>query len=200
MTHTGSGPLSYVHNISIRTDTPGQDLSSIAAVASLPPGTRAHSVDLSLLLQRVSNVPGVKECAIRRMPNGSISIYTKMHHAVAMWTDGENYYPLSADGTVVNTPTNARSIAHIVFRGTLPNNISEITRAAHNLIGFIDYLEWIEQRRWNIHTTGGITILLPEENPTVAINTLVNLNTNHNILGKELTVIDMRDSSRILVK
>ena len=200
MTRIGSGPLSYVHNISIRTDTPSQDLTAIASAASLAPKTRTNSVDLNILLQRVSNVPGVKGCAIRRLPNGNIMIYATMHHAVALWTDGENYFPLSADGTIVNTPTTTRSIAHIVFRGTIPNDISEITNSAHNLIGYIDYLEWIEQRRWNIRTTGGITIMLPEQDPTAAINTLVGLNTNHGILGKDITTIDMRDSSRILVK
>ena len=200
MVATGHGPLARIRNISISSDTRDQNLSTIAAAASIAPNTPVKSVDLNTLKTRISAVPGVKDCAIRRMPNGNIIIRTNMHQTVALWTDGENYFPLSADGTIVNTPTNVRNIADVVFRGEIPNDISEITRAAHNLVGNIDYMEWIEDRRWNIHTTGGITVMLPETNPETAINTLMALNTNHRILGKAIKIIDMRDDARILVK
>lgn len=200
MVATGHGPLARVRNISISSDARDQNLSAIAAATSIAPNTPVKSVDLDTLKTRISAVPGVKDCAVRRLPNGNIIIRTNMHHTVALWTDGENYFPLSADGTIVNTPTNARNIADVVFRGPVPNDISEITRAAHNLVGNIDYMEWIENRRWNIHTTGGITVMLPETNPESAINTLMTLNTNHRILGKAIKVIDMRDDARILVK
>lgn len=200
MTNMGHGNLAHVHNISISSDTKNQNLSAIAHAVALGPNTKTYSVDLDLLNGRISNVPGVKMSATRRLPNGNIVIRTAMHHAVALWTDGKNYFPLSADGTIVNTPTDVRNIADVVFRGEVPKDISEITRAAHNLIGNIDYLQWIDGRRWNIHTTGGITIMLPEQNPTMAINTLITLNTNHGILGKDIKIIDMRDEARILVK
>ena len=68
------------------------------------------------------------------------------------------------------------------------------------MVADIDYIEWIEDRRWNIHTTGGITIKLPEENFSHAIAELITLNKNQNILDRDIHVIDMRDSARILVK
>ena len=64
----------------------------------------------------------------------------------------------------------------------------------------IDFMEWVENRRWNIHTVNGITVMLPETDPDMAVNTLITLNNNHQILAKNLSVIDMRDSARILVK
>ena len=134
------------------------------------------------------------------MPNGNISVRVALHRAVALWTDGQNFFPLSADGTIVNKPTDVRDASHVVFRGKLPNDITQITNAAHNLVGDLDYMEWIENRRWNMYTNGGITIMLPEENPLAAIGTLISLNTNHNILDKDIKLIDMRDSARILVK
>jgi cell division septal protein FtsQ len=87
-----------------------------------------------------------------------------------------------------------------VLRGRVPNEIGEITKAAHNLIGDLDYLEWIDGRRWNLVTLGGITIMLPENNPISAIGNIVMLDKKHNILSKDIKVIDMRDDTRILVK
>ncbi|MBR2412706.1 MAG: cell division protein FtsQ/DivIB [Alphaproteobacteria bacterium] len=200
MTTTGHGNLARVRNISISADTKNTDLSALAAAISLPPGTNSYSIDLNALNERVASTPGIQYSAVRRMPNGNLSVRVSLYRAVALWTDGEHFYPLSADGTIVNRPTDTRNIGSVVFRGPVPKDISEITKTAHNLIGDLDYLEWIEDRRWNLHTLGGITVMLPENDPISAIGTLITLNTNNNILRKDITTIDMRDTARILVK
>ena len=200
MTAMGQGRNAYITNISISADQSDKDLSAIVAAATMTPNTRSYSVDLNILNTRISGVPGVKTSAVRRMPNGNIAIKVTLYRAVALWTDGENFFPLSADGTIVNKPTDVRDESHVVFRGPIPKDISEITNAAHNLVGDLDYMEWIENRRWNIYTKDGIVVMLPEDNPLAAIGTLVALNGNHDILGKQIKMIDMRDSARILVK
>lgn len=200
MTGLGYGAAARVHNISISADNGNKDLSALAAAAAVAPGTHTYSVDLDALNARIANVPGVRASAVRRLPNGNLSVRVKLYRAVAQWTDGENFFPLSADGTIVRRPADERSPGTVLFRGPLPDDISEITKVAHNLVGHLDYLEWIEQRRWNIVTTGGITVMLPEQDPAAAISSLLVLNKNHNILSKDIKVIDMRDNARILVK
>lgn len=200
MTGIGRGTNAYINNISISADQSDKDLSAIVAAATLAPNTPSYSIDLNMLNERVSKVPGVKKSAVRRMPNGNLSVRVALHRAVALWTDGEHYFPLSADGTIVNKPTDVRDMSHVVFRGKLPDDIAQITNAAHNLVGNLDYMEWIENRRWNMYTNDGIIIMLPEENPTAAIGTLISLHNNHHILDKDIQMIDMRDSARILVK
>lgn len=200
MTGIGRGTNAYINNISISADQSDKDLSAIVAAATLAPNTPSYSIDLNMLNERVSKVPGVKKSAVRRMPNGNLAVRVALHRAVALWTDGEHYFPLSADGTIVNKPTDVRDMSHVVFRGKLPDDIAQITNAAHNLVGNLDYMEWIENRRWNMYTNDGIIIMLPEENPTAAIGTLISLHNNHHILDKDIQMIDMRDSARILVK
>lgn len=200
MIGSGHNPTSYVRNISISADKNDKNLSALALAAQIAPKTRTYSINLDEMNKRIGNVPGVKESAVRRMPNGNLVVRVKMYHAVALWSDGEMYFPLSADGTIVNQPTSERNVANVVFRGTVPSDISEITNAAHNLVGRLDYIEWIENRRWNIHTNNGITIMLPEDNAISALGTLIALNTKHQILDRKIKLIDMRDNARILVK
>ncbi|MBE6457325.1 MAG: hypothetical protein E7011_00740 [Alphaproteobacteria bacterium] len=200
MTGLGRSDVSYVHNISITSDTANSDLSGIASAVLLPPGTTSYSIDLDEINARIGSVPGVRKSAVRRIPNGNLSIHVSMHRSVALWTDGEYYFPLSADGTIVNRPVGARTTSDIVFRGPVPSDIAGITTASQKLLGQVDYLEWIENRRWDLHTTGGITIMLPEQSPETAIGTILVLNKNHNLLSKSIKVIDMRDDARILVK
>ncbi|MBD5391422.1 hypothetical protein HDR66_01295 [bacterium] len=200
MTRMGHTPAAAVHRISVSSDTRTPDMAAVTAAAAIAPGTNTYSVDLDMLNTRVAQTPGVRAAATRRMPNGNISVHTKMHRAVAQWTDGENFFPLSADGTIVRRPSDTRDNASVLFRGPVPGDIESITKTAHNLIGKIDYLEWIENRRWNVITTNGITVMLPEQNPGAAFGTLLVLDKQHNILSRKIRVIDMRDDARILVK
>ena len=200
MVCSGRSNLSYVRSMSLSADIPNKDLSPIASAAAVAPGTRAYGKTLDEINARIMATPGVRKAATRRLPSGNLSIRVQLYQAVAQWTDGTSYYPLSADGTIVNKPTDTRNPNTVVFRGEVPNDISEITNTAHNLVGDLDYLEFIENRRWNLHTTGGITIMLPEKNPENAVASLITLNKNHQILSKDIKLIDMRDSSRILVK
>lgn len=200
MTTMGHTTVSRVHSISISADVRDKDLSALAAAAAIAPGTGAFSIDLDALNARVGAVPGVRASAVHRRADGNLVVRVKLYRAVALWTDGQNYFPLSADGTIVNQPDAERKSGTVLFRGPLPSEIGEITNVAHNLIGNLDYMEWIENRRWNLITTGGTTILLPEKNPDDAIAQLIVLDKNHKILSRDIKTIDMRDSARILVK
>lgn len=200
MTFMGYGALSTVRNISVSADANNKDLTPMVAAVGIAPGTRSYSVNLDLVNERLLQIPGVRESAVRRLPNGNLSVKLHLYRAVARWTDGIYYYPLSADGTIVKKPSPENTPGTVLFRGPVPNDISDITKAATNIINDLEYLEWIDNRRWNVITNGGITVMLPETDPVAAIGTLVTMNKNNGILSKNIKVIDMRDSARILVK
>lgn len=200
MTFMGYGSLSTVRNISVSADANNKDLTPMVAAVGIAPGTRSYSVNLDLVNERLLQIPGVRESVVRRLPNGNLSVKLHLYRAVARWTDGTYYYPLSADGTIVKKPSPENTPETVLFRGPVPNDISDITKAATNIINDLEYLEWIDNRRWNVITNGGITVMLPETDPVAAIGTLVTMNKNNGILSKNIKVIDMRDSARILVK
>lgn len=200
MNTMGHGKIATVHNISITANNYDHDLLPIKTAASSALGVQTRALDLDILNNRIKSVPGVRNSATRRLPNGTLRVRVEMHRAIGMWTDGAAFYPLAADGTMINIPSDARDDGAIVFRGELPENIADITDAARPIANTIDYIEWIENRRWNIVTTGGITVMLPEEEPTAALRELISLNEKKNILGRDIKILDMRDSARILVK
>ena len=200
MNAMGYNGATIVRQISIDADTHDMDLGQIGIGAGVAGGTPSRDIDTGVILARVSAIPGIKQAAVRKMPNGNLRIKVTTYHAVALWTDGLAYYPLSADGTIVQSPMTERTDDAVVFMGAVPNDISEITAAAHNIGEYLDYMEWIENRRWDIHTTNGIRVMLPEKNPAAAIATLIALNQNHKILSKKIGSIDLRDDARILVK
>ena len=200
MTGLGHGNLATIHNIRISTVDSDADLTAVQTVAAGGLGARTNSLNLDSLNRRIAAVPGVQDSATRRMPNGTLRVHVKFYQTVAQWTDGIAFYPLSSDGTIVQTPSDTRENGAIVFRGKLPDDISDITSAARTMAEHINYLEWIENRRWNIVTNDGITVMLPETDPIATIRSLHSLNEKQHILTKDIRVIDMRDSARILIK
>ena len=203
MVGLGHGDLARVHKISFTTDTENKDLTKLTGAISMPKNTPMYSIDLDTLTANLLNLPEVKDAAVRRLPNSTLRVRVSYHKFVAAWTDGENYYPLSDDGTIVQNPSAERPESALLFRGDVPkgdDSLIAITNAAADMASEIDYIEWIEERRWNIYTNDGITIKLPEYDFQHAIANLITINKNHNILGRNISVIDMRDSARILVK
>ena len=203
MISMGHGSMARLHKTSIIADVENKDMTALSAAAALSANTPLYT-NLDDINARILAVPGVKDSAVRRLPNSNLIIKVSYHHFIAAWTDGENYFPLSDDGTIANNPSDTRPDSAILFRGmvpkNMPNKITDITNAANDMLNDIDYIEWIEDRRWNIHTNGGITIKLPENDFAQSVARLITINKNHNILGRDIKVIDMRDPARILVR
>lgn len=201
--YLGRGPISYIKHVEITSNSHNFDAESIRLAIGILPETKIRSIDLHQINNRVLSVPWVKNAATRRLPNGDLIIKTQQHTAVAMWSDGLMFYPLSADGTKIDTPFDRPDKNTIVFRGPLPEDSKDLTDIINNvsvLSDYIDYMTFVESRRWNIYTRNGIVIYLPEDNPSVAINKISVLNQTHKILSRDLKTIDMRDNARILVK
>lgn len=200
MTSMGIGPTATVKSISISADAANRNLSGVAGAVAVAPGARALSIDLTAMAARIGAVPGIKSVGVRRMPNGNLKIRVRLHNAVALWTNGDAFFPIASDGTIINTPTDIRPKNTVVFRGKLPDDIAQIAKQGTNFANEMEYMEWIENRRWNLVTTGGITVMLPENDVDAALSALDTMNKNNNILSRKITTLDMRDPARILVK
>ena len=195
----GRGPVSSVQHISAYGAT-SKDKEIIKLALGVTPGTNLRNVDLHQLNYHISNIPGVKKSAVRLLPNGDIIVKIQKHNVIATWSDGLNYYPLSAEGVKIDTPSLERKDDTIVFQGDLPDDITSIINGVSAISDYIDYMNMVESRRWNIHTKNGITIYLPENDPAGAVSKISVLNQTHKLLSRKLDIIDMRDSARILVK
>lgn len=198
--YLGRGPISHIRHIEITSDKKDINLEPIGVAVGIRHGSLLRSLDLHQINNRVLSVPGIKNASTRRMPNGDLIIKTQPYTAVAMWTDGAMYYPLTEDGTKIDTPYEKPNENTIVFSGKLPNDLTNIINSVSVISEYIEYMTMVESRRWNIYTKNGIIIYLPEDNPSDAINKISVLNQTHQILSRDIEIIDMRDNARILVK
>ncbi len=196
----GRGPVSHVNNIQIISDSKEFDHTSIKMAIGITRGTNVRSLDLNSINRHIMAIPGTEKSATRLLPNGNLIIKIKKYNIVATLYDGLSYYPLSANGKKIDTPLEQRNENTLVFQGDLPDDLTEIINNVSVLSNDIDYLAMVESRRWNIYTKNGIVIYLPEDNPSVAINKINMLNQTHKLLSRNIGIIDMRDTARILVQ
>ena len=196
----GRGPISYVNHVNIISNSKDFDPEPIKMAMGITRGTNIRSLDLRLINRHILSVPGIEKSAVRLLPNGDLIIKIQQYNVVAMWFDGASYYPLSANGTKIDSPSETKNENTLVFHGSLPEDLTDIINSVSVLSESIDYLTMVESRRWNIHTKNGTIIYLPENNPSIAINKINVLNQTHKLLSKNIDIIDMRDDARILVK
>ncbi|MDR0967385.1 MAG: cell division protein FtsQ/DivIB [Rickettsiales bacterium] len=175
-------------------------VNGIAANLHIIPG---QSVNLQTILSDVLANPDVASASVQKRPNGEIKIRVNMRVVVATWTDGTYYYPMDSSGEKINRPTNQRPINSLVFSGNVPDDFIRIENALKktpHLRAQINYLEFIENRRWDIYLTSGMKIMLPEGDPTDTLNQIEKMNSQNMILSRKIKLLDMRDPSRPLVK
>jgi cell division protein FtsQ len=202
MTVLGIGNIVPIGSVSIR----ARGLNSAADIAGVfqtQSGRSAYSIDLDDYLLKITELPDVHTAAIRKHPNGRLEIKVVPRRIVANWTDGGKFYPLDSNGKTINRPEDARAAGMLVFSGALPDNIveiSDIIKSAPIVFSETDTVSWIEGRRWNLVTKGGITVRLPESGVKSAISKLSLLQKQNSILNRDILVIDMRDADRVLVK
>jgi len=166
-------------------------------------GGSVYSVNLAQVLSNITALPDVKDAAVRRLPNGRILVRISQRAVVAVWTDGLNFYPLANDGRAIRRPLKEKPDGMLVFAGDLPDNIGLISRAIKreaSIFPEIIRVEWIESRRWNLYTHAGVKIMLPEAGWDRALSRLGTRQKQTQILHREISVLDMRDAARTLVK
>lgn len=184
----GAGPLS------------ARDISTAINISG---GRSLHSADTDRIFSEISGIPAVRFVSVRKIPSGKLAIAVRQREVVAVWTDGAKFYPLAADGRRLDNAIADAPAGTLVFSGKLPDDISAVVRTVKGipgLSGFLRRVEWTDGRRWNLYTNSGIKIMLPESDMAAALKRLVILHNQNRILDRGISVLDMRDMERTLVK
>ena len=200
------------------------DETAIKSSLGLTGGISSYDLHLDALLARVLSVPDVEFASVRRANNGNLKIKLWIKKTVAVWTDGTHFYPMAANGTIINRVIEKPADV-LVFHGIMPGDVSGIVDAmSHHpkLFAKTEYIEMIEGRRWNLHINvslrskssethptaarspspeagNTITVMLPEFGFGDAIKKLADLDYKKGLLNRKIKIVDMRDPSRILV-
>ena len=147
--------------------------------------------------------PRVAEATVRKFYPDHLEISIEEREAFARWQRAGKFNLIARDGTVLESDigTKAADLPLVVGIGA-----EKSAAALLDLIGRFPSIRevvragvLIAERRWNLRLKNGIDVRLPEEDPALALERLVELDRRKQIMTRDLTVIDLRVPDRVAV-
>jgi cell division protein FtsQ len=148
--------------------------------------------------------PWIADAAVLKLYPDRLLITITERRAFALWQRNGQVNVIADDGTVLQPFVEAR------YRG-LPLVVgSGAERRAREFIGLLDRFPEIRsalsasvlvaERRWNLRLTNGMDVRLPENDLQVALDRLVKLDRDKNLLSRDIATIDLRLADRVTVR
>ena len=147
--------------------------------------------------------PRVAEVSVRKLYPDRLEIVIQEREAFARWQRAGKINLIARDGTVLENDIGAKAVDLPLVVGIGAD------KSAAALLDLIDRFPAIREavragvlvaeRRWNLRLKNGIDVRLPEEDPALALERLVQLDRSKQIMTRDLTMIDLRVPDRVSV-
>ena len=161
-------------------------------------------LDADAARTRLMANPWIADAAVLKLYPDRLQITITERQAFALWQKNGRVSVIAADGTVLEPFVEPRYVG-------LPLVVGQ--GAEHQAKDFLEVLDrypsirsglrasvLVAQRRWNLRLKNGIDIELPETSVVPALDRLVALDHDKQILSRDITKIDLRLPDRITVR
>ena len=163
------------------------------------------SVNLLNIYNNLRNNDWVEELHIERVLPNTIKINIKEKEAIGIWQYEMSNKLITKNGEIISTANINKfkidlPIIHGNHANKNANSILKILETNKVLTKNIWSLDYINNRRWNLHFKQGIIVLLPSKEVLKAWNKIIKLQKNYDVLNLGLTELDLRNPNKILGK
>ena len=163
------------------------------------------NVNLLNIYNNLRNNDWVEELYIERVLPNTIKISIIEKEAIGIWQYEMSNKLITKNGEIISTANiNKFKIDLPIIHGNdankNANSILKILETNKVLTKNIWSLDYINNRRWNLHFKQGIIVLLPSEGVLRAWNEIIKLQKNYDVLNLGLTELDLRNPNKILGK
>ncbi len=161
----------------------------------------SFDLDLDLLRKVISDLPAVDDVDIRIRKGGILAVELRQREPVALWRSRDGLSVVDIEGIRISSAESRADRANlpiVVGDGAdlaVPEAMGIFT-AATPLGARLRGLVRMGERRWDVVLDRGQRILLPEQNPVQALEQVIVLNQVHDMLARDLVVVDMRLAAR----
>jgi cell division protein FtsQ len=171
--------------------------------AGVTPQTSLLLLNAEGVRAELKHDPRVAEVSVRKLYPDRLEIAIQEREAFARWQRAGKINLIARDGTVLEKDIGAKAVDLPLVVGIGAD------KSAAALLDLIDRFPDIREsvragvlvaeRRWNLRLKNGIDVRLPEEDPALALERLVQLDRSKQIMTRDLTMIDLRVPDRVSV-
>ena len=161
-------------------------------------------MDLAELKTQIEAVDAVKSADLF-LRRGVLEVSIEERIPAMIWRGFDRHELVDATGVragIVETREGHRHLPLLLGLGAQAHapEALEIIAASGALRGRIRALRRMGQRRWDVLLDRGQIIQLPVERPTDALERLVALHKARDVLGRDVTLVDLRDGRRPVLR
>jgi cell division protein FtsQ len=175
----------------------------VAAFVSLP--VSSLELDVAAVRERVELLGSVERARVRALASGVLEIRAIERVPVVMWRSADGLELLDHRGVrvaEVDSRLRRPDLPLIAGEGAdsrVPEALALID-AAGPLLARLRGLVRVGERRWDVVLDRGQVIRLPEADAGKALAEVMALHARHGLLARDLTVVDMRDPARPMLR
>lgn len=167
-------------------------------------GTPILAIDLEAARSRVAALPWVRGVSLERVLPDAIIVRIRERRPLALWQHNGAFAVVDSNGAVIDDHDVGQFGDLVVVVGDdAPGHAAEF-------IALLSRHPALQQRvragvrrggrRWDLRLDNGIDIRLPEEGAAAALARLDDYQARHDVLGRNITVLDLRLPDQVIVR
>lgn len=178
----------------------------ILAALKLRRGDPILGVDLKVAKARLEALSWVRTAVVERRLPGSIYLHITERDPIALWQNQGRFVLVDRDGRQIDDSVEAFAHLPLVVGEDAPRHAAELIAILGSQPGMMTRVKAavrVGNRRWNLKLddiNGGIDVRLPEEEPADAWKRLADLDREHALLARKVTMIDLRLPDRLVLR
>ena len=176
----------------------------VLAVAGVTGSTSLLFLDVEQTRERLKTNPWIADATVLKLYPGELQIGIKEREAFALWQKDGQVFVIADDGTVLEPYVSPRLIELplVVGRGaeTRAKEFLVLLDRYPALRAFVRAAVLVGERRWNLRLNNGIDVRLPETDIAPALERLVALDKEKNLVTRDIVAIDLRLPDRVTVR
>ncbi len=178
--------------------------ADILKAGGITPNSSLMFIDAAQLRDNLLALPAVADAQVRKLYPDRLAIEITERPAYALWQKDGEVQVISDAGAVIGPLTDLRlaGLPFVVGDGANlhAQDFTKLMEAAGDQHTKFRAGIFVGQRRWDLITTNGVTVKLPDHNPEAALKTLAELERQNRILEKDVIALDMRMKDRVVAR
>jgi cell division protein FtsQ len=177
---------------------------AILAAAGITASNSLLFLDADGARAQLKSNPWIAEATVSKLYPDRLQIIVREREAFALWQENRKVSVIAADGTVVEPQVTQRfAQLPLIVGGGAANRASDFLALLDRYPAIRSQVRaviLVAERRWNLRLKNGIDVRLPDSGVEAALDRLVALDRDKNLLSRDIVAIDLRLDDRVTVR
>ncbi|OWU83958.1 cell division protein FtsQ [Oceanicola sp. 22II-s10i] len=177
----------------------------IREVSSIDFPVSSFDLDLDALHNTIASIPAIASVSLRVRAGGVLDVQVTERQPVMLWRSADGLALIDREGVIVgglNNRLERPDLPLVVGEGAdkaVPEALL-LMAAAEPILDRVRGLVRVGDRRWDVALDRDQRIMLPEQAPVTALESVIALNQAQDVLDRDLAAVDMRLASRPTIR